>query len=323
MLIWLLVAGLWLRSSQLSNTSNDFNSQVVLPTRTIIPSTNHVDEVRVIVGGDVMPGRMVNVFLQQIQDFDYPFKNDLFNNADIVFVNLESPLIDNCPLRHDGFKFCSDKRIARALAKTGVSIVNLANNHISNEGSTGILQTRQYLDEAGVLYTGTDQEVVVVKKGIRFGFLGFNDVGGCPKEISCADTGLIQKQIKELSEKVDVIIVQFHWGTEYINKPTKRQTLLAHAAIEAGADLVVGAHPHWVQSTEVYQDVLIAYSHGNLLFDQQWSLETQQGVLGNYFFTKDGLKQYEFMPIIIDRSYQPRFATDDEKKVILNRMGIQ
>lgn len=320
---WLLVitlgiSTLWQQQATLRPTIP--TPAMVVPD---LPVQAEVNTVRLMVAGDIMPGRMVHVYLHQLQDFEYPFKRNLFAGADIVYANLESPLIDNCPLRRDGFKFCSDKRIAQALSKAGITVVNLANNHIGNEGTSGILQTTTFLTNSGVFYTGTDEDVILTRNGIRIGFVGFNDVGSCPKEILCADIDVIQEKVKDLESRVDVVVVQFHWGAEYTNKPSSRQRLLAQTSIDAGADLVVGAHPHWVQTTEYYKGVLIAYSHGNFLFDQQWSTETQQGVVGNYLLSKTGLVQYEFLPIIVDKSYQPRFADEPERSTILNRMGIQ
>lgn len=272
--------------------------------------------VTLMVTGDVMPGRMVNVKLQELQDFDYPFQNNLFAGADIVYINLESPVIEKCPKRTDGFRFCGDVRIVPALAKAGVTVANLANNHIGNEGKEGIETTMRLLAENGIKYT-YQEPAIIEKRELKFGFLGYDDT------LKKADSSEVVKAIKRLSDQVDFVIVQFHWGVEYKTKPSSRQIELAHAAIDAGAELVVGNHPHWIQETEVYKNKFIAYSHGNFLFDQQWSQETQEGVVGVYEFDKAGLQKYSFKPMIIDKSYIPRWATDEESVRIKARTGIQ
>lgn len=116
------------------------------------------------------------------------------------------------------------------------------------------------------------------------------------------------------------MIVAFHWGTEYTSTPNSTQIELAHSTIEAGADLIIGNHPHWVQGIEQYKGKFISYSHGNFIFDQMWSQETKEGVLGKYTFNNDGLINVEFIPVIIDEYSQPRFATKAEADRVLQRM---
>ena len=90
--------------------------------------------------------------------------------------------------------------------------------------------------------------------------------------------------IQALKRQVDFVIVAFHWGIEYTALPTQEQRGIAHQAIDAGADLILGNHPHWVQATEKYQGKYITYAHGNFVFDQMWSQETREGVVGKYTF---------------------------------------
>ena len=95
---------------------------------------------------------------------------------------------------------------------------------------------------------------------------------------------------------------------------------MAHTAIDAGADLIIGNHPHWVQGVEEYKGKYITYAHGNYVFDQMWSQETREGVLGKYTFNNKQLINIEFIPIIIENYSQPRFATETEANNILQRM---
>lgn len=94
----------------------------------------------------------------------------------------------------------------------------------------------------------------------------------------------MQSEISQAEKKSGMIIVMFHWGNEYTEKITSRQSELAHLAIDAGADLVIGSHPHWIQSTETYKGKQIDYSLGNFIFDQYWSDKTKQGSIAKYTF---------------------------------------
>jgi poly-gamma-glutamate capsule biosynthesis protein CapA/YwtB (metallophosphatase superfamily) len=131
---------------------------------------------------------------------------------------------------------------------------------------------------------------------------------------------LITRDIRELKKKVDFVIVSFHWGIEYTSTPSAEQIQIAHQAIDGGADLIIGNHPHWPQGVEIYKGKLITYAHGNFIFDQMWSWETREGVVGKYTFDNNGLVKVEFIPIIIENYAQPRFATETEAKNILAKM---
>ena len=118
----------------------------------------------------------------------------------------------------------------------------------------------------------------------------------------------------------DVVVVLPQWGVEYTADPTLRQRALAAAAVEAGADLVVGNHPHWVQAAEVVGDAFVAYALGNFVFDQTWSIETQQGAVLDAAFHGAQLKGIEYHPIRIVDLHQPVFAEPAEAQQILDRI---
>jgi poly-gamma-glutamate synthesis protein (capsule biosynthesis protein) len=120
----------------------------------------------------------------------------------------------------------------------------------------------------------------------------------------------------------DVVIPYFHWGAEYVSVPNQRQRSLAYAAIDAGADLVLGAHPHWVQETERYQGVPIFYSLGNFVFDQMWSTETRQGVIATFAFAGSRVTDVQFTPVVIEDYNRPRIAAGADHEAVLRRMGV-
>ena len=111
-----------------------------------------------------------------------------------------------------------------------------------------------------------------------------------------------------------------HSGTEYVNDPNKRQIEFAHNAIDFGADLIIGHHPHVVQTIEKYKDKYIFYSLGNFIFDQMWSQETKEGLIVKFIFEKNKNIQFSIIPIVIEDYSQPRLANEEESTKILKRL---
>jgi poly-gamma-glutamate synthesis protein (capsule biosynthesis protein) len=115
------------------------------------------------------------------------------------------------------------------------------------------------------------------------------------------------------------LAVSFHWGEEYQDNPTERQRYLAHLAVDSGAKLVIGNHPHRIQPVEIYKEGIIT-AHGNFIFDQEWSRETKIGVVGKYSFSKSGIMGVKFLPVLIENYGQPRFLEGDAKEEIISKM---
>jgi hypothetical protein len=280
------------------------------------------NEYVIVATGDVIPARSVNSKMVTLNNFTYPFEKtvSLLQKSDLVFINLESPFVPGCMVTVEGMKFCGDERTVEGLAYAGVGVASLANNHAGNYGEEGVKNTVTLLANHTIASVGLGQPVVKIVKNKKFGFLGYNDIGASNAGITAADTEKIKADIKSLRPTVDYLIVTFHWGTEYVSDPTSRQKEVAHTAIDAGADVIIGNHPHWVQGVEQYKGKFITYAHGNYVFDQMWSQETREGVLGRYTFTDAGLINVQFFPVIIEDYSQPRFASEGESKTILERM---
>jgi len=274
----------------------------------------------ILVTGDVLLARSVNSKTVALNDFNWPFLKvaDVLREADVTYINLESPLINNCKSTHEGMRFCGDPQNTKGLVFAGVDVANIANNHIYDQGKEGAMQTEKILNSYGILPVGLSGSVVKDINGLKFGFLGYNDVDYLGKSIPIED--ILVKEVNELKPRADVIIVQFHWGNEYTSNITDRQKILAHLAIDSGADLVIGNHPHWIQPIEIYKGKLIAYSHGNFIFDQEWSEQTKLGVVGKYIFYDDQLIDVEFLPIRIVDYGQPYFLTGEDKRKVLNSL---
>lgn len=281
-------------------------------------ATLSAERVRTLVTtGDVMLGRSVNYKAVNAKNFNWPFEKTAksLKTADITFINLEAPLVEDCPLTNEGMLFCGDTRHVNGLASAGVDLVSIANNHAKNYGTEGVNTTSDILNKSSIFTVGTSGAVIRDVRGLHFAFLAYNDV--VQKQV---DIDTLHAEISAARNKADIIVVMFHWGTEYTNQPTPRQRELAYEAINAGADIVVGNHPHWIQPIVFYREKPILYSQGNFIFDQMWSLKTRIGIVARFVFYDTTLIDIELLPVKIYNYGQPRFLTDDEKEKVIENM---
>jgi poly-gamma-glutamate capsule biosynthesis protein CapA/YwtB (metallophosphatase superfamily) len=278
-----------------------------------------------LVTGDVIPGRGVDYFATVRHDFLWPFRPTAAytKNADITFINLESPLFAGCPVNPGPtFTFCGDARFVNGLTLMGAKVANLANNHLSNYGAQGISLTEQLLNSHGILTTGEGPVAVVDVRGVKFGFIGFNGVGRAIDKVA------LKAGIQRARALADIVVVQFHWGKEYERQPMADKgvptpddpVVIGHDAIDWGADIVIGNHPHWYQGVEVYKGKLITYAHGNFVFDQMWSEETREGVIGTYTFYGTQLVAATWKAYRIYDYGQPVFMNAKDSAIALQTM---
>jgi AmmeMemoRadiSam system protein B len=303
-------------------------------------SQKYVEEVSIMFGGDVMLSRTVNAKMEEYEDYTWPFRSikTLLLNPDISVINLEAPFVYsknyNVPTGSTTFK--AHPLGVEGLKLSGINLVDLANNHFGNQGLEGMTDTFSILEKNNIQYIGAGvnrqsahMPAIIESKGVVFGFLAY----GYPDSLYVATeqgAGIAHMNIEQavrdvqiLKKQAHVVMVQMHAGTEYTETPNQKQITFARAMIDAGADMVVGHHPHWVQKVEEYNGSPIVYSLGNLVFDQMWSLETQQGVLAKVVFDGSTLLRVEFTPIRIHDFGQPRVAElPSDQDAILERMGI-
>jgi poly-gamma-glutamate synthesis protein (capsule biosynthesis protein) len=193
--------------------------------------------------------------------------------------------------------------------------------------------TRDNLRAAGIEVAGMGANVaearapvVIERNGVRFAFLAYDDVAPYYQATETTagsaplDETTIAADIASAEAVADVVIVLPQWGIEYQSAPSERQRQVAAVAANAGAALIAGNHPHVVQGHEQVGDTFVAYALGNFLFDQDWSLETQQGVLLEVMFTGARLTGWRYIPVRIHDRYQPRLAEGDEAASILQRI---
>lgn len=279
--------------------------------------------------------------LKKQNDINYPFLKirDYLKSADLVFGNLETPITPGPEIPDFEMIFRSNPGTEQALKQAGFSILSLANNHTQNFGEKGLKDTLSYLGNAGIKYVGAGeneqeayQPVYIEKKGIRFALLAYNDTDVVPASYEAignhAGTAFMRidkmtEAVKEAKQKADFVIVSIHAGTEYVNKPNASQVNFAHAAVEAGADLVIGHHPHVVQTLEKHKGKYIFYSLGNFVFDQPQSQETKEGLAIKIYFTKDKINKISLLPVVMENLAQSRMANKDGTKRILQRLNFQ
>lgn len=280
------------------------------------------DDVTIMVTGDVLLARTVNACMVNEEDWTFPLATvaPFLSQADVTWVNLETPIVSECPLRYQGRRFCGDPRTLASLTLAGVDVANIANNHAEDQGAEGVAETVSFLEAIDIDVTGRAKAVVLEVKGKTIGMLGFNEVNPL-KSVTQALPATIEAQVRSLRSKVDYVLVVFHWGIEYRLTQNSTQRNLAKIAIDAGADAVIGHHPHWVQGVEVYQGKPIVYSLGNFVFDMGEGGWVNDGAIALVTLKADGRLDLDLVPVVIENSSTPRLATEKEANSILERMG--
>ncbi|WP_426348357.1 CapA family protein [Alloiococcus sp. CFN-8] len=201
---------------------------------------------------------------EQNNDYSYFYKNvkPIFEADDFTVTNLEGPLTThNIENTNKQFNFKGDPELARALVEGSIEGVTLSNNHTYDYGEKGVEDTLAALTKYDINYFGAGYKYITELKGIKFGFLGYS-IWGEGEEQKAA----IKADIEELKAQGAIVIINAHWGIERDYRPSTIQINMAHYMIDNGADLIIGHHPHVVQSIEKYNDKFIFYSLGNFAF---------------------------------------------------------
>lgn len=268
--------------------------------------------------GDIMLDRGVAYSVNKNFAGDYSnlFENtEDLKNDDVLFGNLEGPASDQGADKYNLYSFRMTPEAPQILKDAGFDIVSFANNHVGDWGRAAFEDTLARLTSAGLKYTGagmTKEEAImptiIEHGGIKIGFLGFSDVG--PNDLAADEThsGILLASdpnydaiISAAKSQVDALIVSMHAGVEY-QEHTKRQTDLARRAIDDGATIFVGTHPHVAQAVERYGTGIIFYSLGNFIFDQAFSKETMQGMVAEV-----ALSDAKISSVKIGTSYLNKF----------------
>lgn len=283
------------------------------------------NQVSILVFGDMMLDRNVFSLTEKSGSYGYPFqKIDLFmKGVDFRLANLEGPITDftSVAKKNGILKFTFSPLFLEPLKKS-FEIFSLANNHTANFGSKGLSETRDYLSKFGIDFFGdpdnspAHQSEILEKNGIKIGFLGYHDLVE-------GDLVAFQEEIKKVKAESDFTIVYIHWGNEYQPLASSRQKQKARIFIDAGADLVLGSHPHIIQPMEIYKSKAIFYSLGNFVFDQYFSEATKEGLSLGISLEKrydKVIPKYSVFPIYIDDNSQPVLADFELRKKILENL---
>jgi poly-gamma-glutamate synthesis protein (capsule biosynthesis protein) len=245
--------------------------------------------------------------------------------ADILFGNLEGPVSDQGKNVGSQYSFRMDPEVIKALAAAGFDAVSVANNHAGDWSLAAFADTLKRLGGAKILAVGGGENraaatavKVIERDGLRYGFLGATDVGPNWLAAKAKQAGIVVASdpawpdlIKQAASSVDFLIVSYHFGDEYQTTPNARQRQLAELAIDQGAKLVIGHHPHVIQPVERYGEGLIAYSLGNFIFDQYFSEATMNGAALVVEVVEGKVADFKILPVAISPKFQPVVADED------------
>ena len=313
------------------DTSKDSQEETTTPE----PTAESVS-ITVSMVGDCTLGTDVNfdqstsfdAFYQMKNDPGYFFQNvkDIFTADDLTVANMEGTLTTSNDRQQKTFAFKGDPSYTEILTRGGVEATNLANNHSRDYGDQSYEDTIQYLEAAGITTFGYDRTAVMDVKGIKVGLIGIYELkDGLGRQQQVIDT------IQEVKDQgAQVIIVSFHWGTEKSNVPDDIQKTLAHLAVDQGADLVVGHHPHVLQGIEKYQGKNIVYSLGNFCFGGNKNPSDKDTMIFQQIFTVENGELVEddvtnIIPCSLSsesgyNNYQPMVLEGSEKERVLQKI---
>lgn len=279
--------------------------------------------------GDILLDRGIRKKIKQ-NSVDYPFENvgEFLNGFDLAFCNLECPVSARGASTGKIYCFRADTNFFTGIKNAGFNIFSLANNHTIDWGRKACMDTKEIIEKHNLYAVGAGKDqkearkpVIIRMNGLRFALFAY--VGLPLKGLIWPETkpgpaqATIEEiiaEIKKIREQVDFVVVSLHWGLEYQHKPMANQSEWAHKIIDAGADLVIGHHPHVLQSIEVYKNRFILYSLGYFVFDQHKLYQRQTGIF-SCIFKKGKIDSLSFYPVLLE-NFRPGFVKDTAYKLI-------
>jgi len=256
-----------------------------------------------------------------VEKLDHIFKED-----DLTTVNLETTLTNATEKAIKKFRFKGDPSYAQILELGGIEAVNLANNHTMDYLQQGYDDTITTLEKQKIGYFGYEHHYVTTIKGVKVGALGYEGWEDTPETRAIVDANI--KRLRE--QGVQIVLIHFHWGIERSYVPTESQQSLARYAIDSGADLILGHHPHVVQGIEEYKGKFIVYSLGNFMFGGNRNpTDKDTYVFQQTFHLKDGKltdqKEIKVVPFSISsvtsrNNYQPLLLEGAEAERVKNKI---
>lgn len=318
--------------------NNDFNDELV--PRKLLYNQNNNDNISIALGGDIL---MDSYFADYINkhgvDYSWTDISSIMSAADIAIVNLETSVSTRgSTKKREGYGFRSAPFTLEGLVNAGIDFVSAANNHILDYGENAFFDTMDYLDDYGISYAGIGSNIeeaegvtIIEKNGLKIGFISYtsiipwnnwraddNSPGVAP--LHDKDIKRALENIRDSNDKCDVLILILHWGVEYESTPLDSQVELAHQMIDAGADIIVGHHPHVLQGIEFYNKKPIFYSIGNFIF-LKMNENAGKTCIFQVEVNKDGFVSGQLYPIHINRCKANLLTDEDDmKQEILNKM---
>ena len=288
----------------------------------------------IVTGTSVVGSRGLYLKSIEMDDWLYPIRNigSTLREADVAHISNEASFVEGCEQNIWTLSFCGPIETFEGLTWAGIDVVGLTGNHILDYGDEGFISTLAKFDEAGIQYFGGGKDyadahtaAIINVGGSKVAFLGYNMIPpteyyaeGANPGSAALEESAITADIAKIKNEVDFIFVDMQWGDEYERLPNAYQVQYGHAAIDAGADVVSGVHPHWVQPVEYYKDGVIFYGLGNFLFDQLWSLETREGIMVRHYLYDDRYVGFEILPTLISENLQTELAIGDDRARIMD-----
>ncbi len=263
------------------------------------------------------------------QGADYFFQNvrSIFGSDDLTIANFEGTLTTLDTREDKLFAFKADPEYTQILSGSSVEAVNMANNHSHDYGDQSYTDTLSALDAAGIVHFGYDETAVMEVKGVKVGLVGIYELNDHMERAQQLKDNIA----KVKNEGAQLVIAVFHWGNEKETVPDENQRQLGHMAIDEGADLVVGHHPHVLQGIEVYNGKNIVYSLGNFCFGGNAYPSDMDTIIFQQTFTvtTEGVQEdnvTNIIPCSISsasdyNNYQPTPAEGEEASRILAKVG--
>lgn len=313
---------------------NAFSSEIKPIIIQLSPDVKKRDlksDLKILFVGDIMLARAVGDQINEHQDNNYPFNYviDFLKKADLTFGNLEGPVSNQGRDLGHLYSFRAEPKTLDGLAAAGFDILSLANNHSYDWGPEALIDTIDNLRAqniaplgAGTNYQEAYRPIIIEINGQKIAFFAATNIppknaeaGEFKAGIAWMRLKIFEQKINQIKSQVDFTVVSMHSGTEYQNYSNSTQQNFARKMIDAGADLIIGHHPHVVQELEKYQNGYIFYSLGNFIFDQNWSNETAIGQVVEIKLNRELKEINVYRSQISPQTFQPKIQLDSKKQI--------
>ncbi|OQX84761.1 hypothetical protein B6D60_08805 [candidate division KSB1 bacterium 4484_87] len=303
-----------------------------------LQQTPVINSVSVVAVGDIMLGNHTTQYIRN-HGAEYPFSatSSILRSGDITMGNLEGPFVTSGTPFDKKFTFKVPPDLASSLPFAGFDVMTLANNHILDYGIDGLTETIAVLDSLNIAHCGAgldehaaSEPAILERNGLRIAVFGYSMT--FPDEFWATKKSegtcfpyqrILARTIPHYDSTCDIVVANFHWGRELKNVPRDYQKQMAHKAIDLGADLIIGHHPHVLQGMEIYKNRLIAYSLGNFAF-ASYSRRATESVILKAYLTKDGLLFARVIPINVNNyeiEFQPTPLSGEKANQVISHLN--